>query len=119
MSWATSSWAAGCSAPPRWASSTRRAATSTCRRWRRGPGRWGRASGSRGGVASRLPLEARERLVTRVVALPCPVRGLELVLYAREDLADAAFQINLNAGPRMPFAVAYDPAEVPRFWFVL
>ena len=50
------------------------------------------------------------------------MRGLELVLYAREDLADPlgpAFQLNLNTGPRMAQHVAYDPSEDPRFWFVL
>ena len=50
------------------------------------------------------------------------MRGLELVLYAREDLADPlgpAFQLNLNTGPRMSQHVAYDPSEDPRFWFVL
>jgi tRNA-Thr(GGU) m(6)t(6)A37 methyltransferase TsaA len=55
-------------------------------------------------------------------ALPCPVRGLEFVLYAREDLADPegpAFQLNLNSGPRMEQHAGYDPAAEPRFWFVL
>jgi hypothetical protein len=52
----------------------------------------------------------------------CPVRGLELVLYAREDLGDPlgpAFQLNLNTGPRMAQHEAYDAGEDPRFWFVL
>jgi hypothetical protein len=55
-------------------------------------------------------------------ALPCPVRGLEFVLYAREDLADPlgpAFQLNLNTGPRMEHHAGYDPAAEPRFWFLL
>jgi hypothetical protein len=55
-------------------------------------------------------------------ALPCPVRGLEFVLYAREDLANPrgpAFQLNLNTGPRMDHHVGYDPDAAPRFWFVL
>jgi hypothetical protein len=55
-------------------------------------------------------------------ALPCPVRGLEFVLYAREDLADSlgpAFQLNLNTGPRMEHHAGYDPAAEPRFWFLL
>src|SRR5918997_1310968 len=45
-------------------------------------------------------------------ALRCPVRGLEFVLYAREDLSDShapAFQLNLNTGPRMEHHVGYDP----------
>jgi hypothetical protein len=55
-------------------------------------------------------------------ALRCPVRGLEFVLYAREDLADPdgpAFQLNLNTGPRMEPHVGYNPDAEPRFWFVL
>ena len=72
----------------------------------------------------RLDRAEREGLAARLShpALACPVRGLELVLYAREDLADPlgpAFQLNLNTGPRMAQHVAYDPSEDPRFWFVL
>jgi hypothetical protein len=55
-------------------------------------------------------------------SLPCPVRGLEFVLYAREDLADPlgpAFSLNLNTGPRMNQHAGYDPGAEPRFWFVL
>ena len=55
-------------------------------------------------------------------SLPCPVRGLEFVLYAREDLADPkgpAFQLNLNTGPRMNHHAGYDPEAEPRFWFTL
>jgi hypothetical protein len=55
-------------------------------------------------------------------ALPCPVRGLEFVLYAREDLDDAlgpSFQLNLNTGPGMEHHEGYDPTAEPRFWFVL
>jgi hypothetical protein len=54
--------------------------------------------------------------------LPCPVRGLEFVLYSREDLADPrgpAFQLNLNTGPRMEHHVGLDPGSEPRFWFIL
>ena len=50
------------------------------------------------------------------------MRGLELVIYAREDLGDPlgpTFQLNLNTGPRMTQHVSYDPSEDPRFWFVL
>jgi hypothetical protein len=55
-------------------------------------------------------------------ALPCPVRGLEFVLYAREDLADPdgpAFQLNLNTGPGMTQHEGFDPTREPRFWFTL
>jgi hypothetical protein len=72
----------------------------------------------------RLPRAERENLAARLShpALACPVRGLELVVYAQEDLDDPlgpAFQLNLNTGPRMAQHVAYDPSEDPRFWFVL
>ena len=75
-------------------------------------------------TAVRLARAEREQLVARLShpALACPVRGLELVLYARDDLNDPlgpAFQLNLNTGPRMAQHVAYDPGEDPRFWFVL
>jgi hypothetical protein len=75
-------------------------------------------------TSGRLTLDARRRLGERVshAALPCPVRGLELVLYARDDLTDPAgpaFQLNLNDGPRMDRHVAFSPDDDPRFWFVL
>jgi hypothetical protein len=55
-------------------------------------------------------------------ALPCPVRGLEFVLYAHEDLrhpSGPAFQLNLNTGPGMEHHAGYDPGAEARFWFVL
>jgi hypothetical protein len=55
-------------------------------------------------------------------ALPCPVRGLEFVLYAQEDLADPrgpAFSLNLNTGPGMEHHEGYEPDAEPRFWFTL
>jgi hypothetical protein len=55
-------------------------------------------------------------------ALACPVRGLEFVLYARDELSDPsgpAFQLNLNTGPRMGQHVGVDPDAEPRFWFIL
>ena len=72
----------------------------------------------------RLPRAEREHLAASLShpALVCPVRGLELVLYARADLDDPlgpAFQLNLNTGPRMAQHAAYDPGEDPRFWFVI
>jgi hypothetical protein len=75
-------------------------------------------------TTARLARAEREALAARLAhpALPCPVRGLEFVLYAREDLDDPsgpAFQLNLNTGPQMDHHVAYEPGEDPRFWFVL
>lgn len=55
--------------------------------------------------------------------LPCPTRGFELVLYTRRHVAtassDAAFEINLNTGPRMAPHVGFDASAEPRFWFVI
>jgi hypothetical protein len=73
---------------------------------------------------TRLARAKLERLVGALShpALRCPVRGLEFVLYAHEDLSDShgpAFQLNLNTGPRMEHHVGYDPDAEPRFWFVL
>jgi hypothetical protein len=71
-----------------------------------------------------LPRAAREDLVARLThdALPNPARGLEFVLYARDDLRDTEgprFQLNLNTGPRMEHHVAYDADDDPRFWFTI
>jgi len=56
-------------------------------------------------------------------ALPCPARGLELVVYSRSIAAAASkapcFETNLNTGPRMPFHVSFDCASEPTHWFVL
>ncbi len=68
---------------------------------------------------------AKEGLVAalRQEALPCPARGLELVVYARSALETptqgGAFELNLNTGPRMPLHVSLDPADEPGHWFLL
>ena len=52
-----------------------------------------------------------------------PSRGLELVLYTRRSVSvassDAAFELNLNTGPRMARRVTFAAADEPRFWFVI
>jgi hypothetical protein len=73
---------------------------------------------------TRLARAELERLAAALShrALTCPARGLEFVLYAREDLEDPhgpAFQLNLNTGPRMRHHAGYDPDAEPRFWFTL
>jgi hypothetical protein len=76
-------------------------------------------------VCSTRPARAElERLAVLLShdALPCPARGLELVLYARADLADPrgpAFALNLNTGAGMRHHVGLDPGAEPRFWFTL
>ncbi|MDQ4028920.1 MAG: DUF4111 domain-containing protein [Actinomycetota bacterium] len=56
-------------------------------------------------------------------ALPCPARGLELVVYSRSTAAAASrvpcFEINLNTGPRMPLHVSFECTSEPAHWFVL
>ena len=69
--------------------------------------------------------ELKQAIVARLryEALPCPARGLELVLYTehgvRTPSADAGFALNLNTGREMPLHVSLDPASEPGFWFVI
>jgi hypothetical protein len=49
-------------------------------------------------------------------ALPCPARGLELVVYA---LGRPLPELNLNTGARMPFHVTLEPGGDSPHWFVL
>ena len=76
-------------------------------------------------VASERPARAELEDVAAALShpdLPCPVRGLEFVLYAREDLRHPrgpAFSLNLNTGPGMRRHAGYDPDAEPRFWFIL
>jgi len=57
-------------------------------------------------------------------SLPCPARGLELVVYSREAAASAAvdvdFELNLNTGRGMPFRADFelDPA-IGSHWFAI
>jgi hypothetical protein len=71
-----------------------------------------------------VPVDRREAVVAALDhdALPCPARGLELVVYDAAGLASPdgpAYLINLNTGARMDRHVSFDPRENPRFWFVL
>jgi Domain of unknown function (DUF4111) len=72
-------------------------------------------------TSERLTLARRKAIVNELVheAFPVPARGLELVLYAREDLDQAAYQLNLNTGPGMDRHVSFDADGDPRFWFVI
>jgi hypothetical protein len=56
-----------------------------------------------------------EALAAALTAVPCPVRGLEFVLYAEPP----RFQLNLNTGPGMDEQAGYDPGAEPGFWFTL
>ncbi|HET7480388.1 MAG TPA: aminoglycoside adenylyltransferase domain-containing protein [Rubrobacteraceae bacterium] len=72
-----------------------------------------------------LPDERKRKLADAVshVADTCPTRGLEFVLYSRGAVATPSrsprFEINLNAGPEMPYHLSLDPASEPSHWFVL
>jgi len=61
--------------------------------------------------------------VLRHEALPCPARGLELVLYpletARGGGADPGFLLNLNTGRRMAFRLDLDPVPEASHWFAI
>jgi hypothetical protein len=71
----------------------------------------------------RAPLreEAKRALAARVdqAALPCPARGLELVVARFAAGPEPVVELNLNDGPRMARRVALDASGEPRHWFVL
>ncbi|WP_413767552.1 nucleotidyltransferase domain-containing protein [Rhodococcus pyridinivorans] len=60
-------------------------------------------------------------------ALPCPARGLELVVYtvatAQSDTGEPGFELELNDGPAMAFRQTLRPADRPAadgtFWYGL
>ena len=68
---------------------------------------------------------AKQAIVERVrhEALPCPARGLELVVYplatARSGSAAPGFELNLNTGAAMAFRVDEQPGEIEGFWFAI
>ena len=66
-------------------------------------------------VSAPLARAELEALAAALTAVPCPVRGLEFVLYAEPP----RFQLNLNTGPGMTHHEGYDPDGEERFWFVL
>ena len=80
-------------------------------------------------VDAPLTQATKESLVAtlRHRALPCPTRGLELVIYRRDAVrigtTAPAFELELNDGPAMPFRQTFDPADRPAddgtFWYAL
>lgn len=76
-----------------------------------------------------LSREEREALVAglRHDVLPCPARGLELVVYrdriAAGGGAEPGFELELNTGAGMPFRATLRPEDRPAadgsFWYVL
>lgn len=62
--------------------------------------------------------------VLRHESLPCPARGLELVVYpastARVATPKPGYELDLNTGRAMPFRLSLDPADAPgRHWYVI
>jgi len=71
-------------------------------------------------VVARRPLDRakKDELVAalRHEALPCPARGLELVVYAQGRPLP---ELNLNTGERIDFVATFDPGTDSLHWFVL
>ncbi len=76
-------------------------------------------------AAGPLPRDAKRAIVDglRHEALPCPARGLELVVYplatARSGGGEPGFELNLNTGAEMGFRVDEEPGEIEGFWFAI
>jgi hypothetical protein len=76
-------------------------------------------------VAGPLAEDTKRALVAAVrhEALPCPARGLELVVYPRAAVetptAAAGFELNLNTGARMDFRADFEPGDIEGFWFAI
>ena len=72
-----------------------------------------------------LGAAAKAALADRLSATTahCPTRGLELTLYRSEVAAsvsdEAAFELNVNGGPRMAREVRLSADGQPGFWYVL
>ena len=76
-------------------------------------------------VAHRLDETVKRHVAdaTRHESLPCPARGLELVVYRREAVeaptAEPAFELNVNSGAGVPFRLDLEPQPGERHWFAL
>jgi hypothetical protein len=76
-------------------------------------------------VRERLGPKERDALVgaLRHESLPCPARGLELVVYAGEAAASpvvaADFELNLNTGAGMSFRADFEPDPAEAHWFAI
>jgi hypothetical protein len=75
---------------------------------------------------SALSLADKEAIVAalRHESLPCPARGLELVVYAEETVrrpsAEPGFEVELNTGSGMTFHAAFDESGANgRHWYVI
>jgi hypothetical protein len=76
-------------------------------------------------VVEPLTPEVKRALVAvlRHESLPCPARGLELVVYplatARSGGGEPGFDLNLNTGARMDFRADEAPGDIEGFWFAI
>jgi hypothetical protein len=74
-------------------------------------------------VSERIPSPLKRRVAERLSAsaLPCPARGLELVIYrlstARSRAAEPDFEVNFNSGEGLPELFEEEPGIDPGFWF--
>jgi Nucleotidyltransferase domain len=76
-------------------------------------------------VASPLDTATKDAFVAalRHEAVPCPARGLELVVYAlatvQQSTGAPGFELNLNTGAHMDFRADHEPGEIEDFWFAI
>ena len=76
-------------------------------------------------AAGALSHDAKQALVAKLrhEALPCPARGLELVVYplatAQAGGGEPGFELNLNTGAGMAFRVDEEPGAIEGFWFAI
>jgi len=73
-----------------------------------------------------LSVDAKRRIVEEVrhESLPCPARGLELVVYPAQTVGEPSaapgFELELNTGSGMPFHASFDPEQASgRHWYVI
>ena len=79
--------------------------------------------------SAELPVATKQAIVAalRHEWLPCPARGLELVVYRTEvaggATGDPGFEVELNTGPRMDFRATYAGADRKErdgtFWYAV
>ena len=70
-----------------------------------------------------LTVAEKERLVGDVCAIPCPARGVELVVYPTDAVVtpdrSPRLELNCNVGPRMRTRISYESGADARHWFLL
>jgi len=73
----------------------------------------------------RITKETKQLLAEQLLeaTINCPARGLEFTLYRAEVASSArghaAFEVNVNGGPRMARSVHLSAPHEPGFWYVL